>query len=120
MFPAGRPGLGLVMLRVAMELLLWQLYPFAPGSWPMSLLMVSSATWILLSLGLLTPIAAAVAFALVLSTLGAGSWVTAPALACALAIFFLGPGAYSVDALLFGRRVLVTPERRGDSTGDPD
>jgi uncharacterized membrane protein YphA (DoxX/SURF4 family) len=72
--------------------------------------------------GLLTPIAALVTG---LGALGLGfSFVSTPApnlfdskvasvltLIVAIAIVFLGPGAFSVDARLFGRREIIIPRR---------
>jgi len=69
-------------------------------------------------IGFMTPVASLL---LVLSVLGiALSWIPAPPLASlaallivatALAIALLGPGAFSVDGHLFGRREIVIPPR---------
>lgn len=61
----------------------------------------------LLLAGFMTPLASAVAVAI--SLLGVMPSMTY-VFAIALAIVLLGPGAFSVDARLFGRRVIVIAE----------
>ena len=62
-------------------------------------------------LGLLTPPAAVVCAALHFATLACGDIEQAPsavvAIATASALALLGPGGYSIDCRLFGRRVFV-------------
>ena len=65
----------------------------------------------LLTIGLLTPIAAIL---VVLSSAGLASMFDSNlsvvlAAAIAISIFLLGPGALSVDARLFGRREILIP-----------
>jgi hypothetical protein len=107
-FPSGLPGLGLLLLRVSVAggLVLsfsWnQGLPFA----------VVGASWLIcvaLCGGFFTPIAALMAFALqgallCLRLLSVDASVVV--LFDALALALLGPGAYSLDARRFGRRVL--------------
>ncbi len=76
---------------------------------------------LLLSIGFLTPIASIAAglfeLATLLPSMGSTEWrfVVLSSLN-ALALSLLGPGAYSLDARLFGRRVIVfPPDRRHDS-----
>jgi hypothetical protein len=90
-FPDGRPGAGLLILRitVAAGLLL------QTGSAPA--LVVAAP----LAAGFMTPAAAVVSVAIAL--LYDAPYVAAIAAALAL----LGPGAFSVDAKLFGRREIV-------------
>jgi uncharacterized membrane protein YphA (DoxX/SURF4 family) len=63
--------------------------------------------------GVLTPIVAILALlfhVLAWSSLSIdGAGMTAIALLNALALAMLGPGAYSIDAYRFGRRVVVLP-----------
>lgn len=91
-----------------------------PSAWVMGLVTLASGA--LLFVGFLTPVAGAVAG---LGALGAAlSWFPVAtrtlfepyiplvfAGAILLAIIILGPGAFSVDALLFGRREIIIPAR---------
>jgi putative oxidoreductase len=116
-FPEGWPGTGLVLLRGVMAIPLVQgtTGPFAlafPLS--LSLQLLTAACSALLIVGLWTPIAG-VFMALSELTLlvftfsGASMHIALAALAAALAM--LGPGAWSVDAHLFGRKRIQIPER---------
>ena len=109
MFPRGVPGIALVVLRFAVAATPWTGGPLAclsPAGMVLALILV-----IPLCLGLLTPAAAVVCAALHLATLACGdlgqalSAIVAVANASALAM--LGPGAYSIDSRVFGRRVFV-------------
>ena len=113
MFPAGLPGIGLLLLRSSVAIgLLIDDYSQRHG--------LSGATHgaaILLSVvlfsGYLTPIAAAIALLLrgvIWFTLDGGTAIV-DLMGCLdlIALALLGPGAYSVDAALFGRRVVVLP-----------
>ena len=66
---------------------------------------------ILLCLGMLTPAVAVVCVVLHGASLGSGHLAPIPsafvAIATASALGLLGPGAYSIDCRLFGRRVFV-------------
>ena len=127
-FPGGWPGIGLLLLRGAIGIvgLLQGAFYLAgragatPGTWLCGLLgLVAGAA---LLIGALTPIAG------ILSSVGAiaigFSFLSAPnpnlfdqkltavlAAIIAAAIVFLGPGAFSLDARLFGRREIIIPPR---------
>jgi uncharacterized membrane protein YphA (DoxX/SURF4 family) len=127
-FPAGRPGLGLLLLRVAIgATLIAQGLAYWPepqdmriGAWVASLLALSSGLSLLL--GFLTPLSGSGA---ALACLG-GTFLLFPAenwnffhgnplsldvAGVAVATALLGPGAFSLDALLFGRRKIIIPRR---------
>jgi uncharacterized membrane protein YphA (DoxX/SURF4 family) len=80
------------------------------------------AAGILLIIGLLTPLAgfvvaigaAAVAFSPSASSpnLIEARWMNISLVVIATAIVLVGPGAISIDSLLFGRRRIVIPTRR--------
>jgi len=125
-FPGGWPGLGLILLRVAVAsyVVLYGLILFASSdvarllAWPASLLNILVGLAILA--GFLTPLAGAIsavgALALGFSRLtamDACKWsdtTTAFLIAIvSVALILLGPGAMSVDAKLFGRREIILP-----------
>jgi uncharacterized membrane protein YphA (DoxX/SURF4 family) len=125
-FPDGGHGLGLLLLRVALAAtLMVQGFAYLSGQkdlrfglCAMSLLSFCSGCSLLI--GLLTPLGGATALLLgicaTLSRLPApssnffgGNLLSLDALAIAVAAIFLGPGAFSVDARLFGRRKIIIP-----------
>ncbi len=120
MFPQGGPGIGLLLLRIAVATMfaLNVTHPFGLSS---DTLYVTIVIFIaLISLGLLagfftlvlTVITAVAALAnLVLSDQAIDVAYVFRFLTSA-ALFFLGPGAYSVDAKLYGLRVHVVPPRK--------
>jgi putative oxidoreductase len=111
MFPTGWPGIGLLLLRssVAMALLLEGYCHRQPGWIPAAAILLS----ITLFAGYVTPIAAGIGLlfhGLIWLTSGAGNPALVSIVALDItALALLGPGAYSVDATLFGRRVVVLP-----------
>lgn len=106
-FPSGGPGAGLLLLRlaVAAHLLLTALHgDTALAWWRLTLLVLAIA---LVCLGLLTPLAAGACAVAQLTWLGGA--LPLVGILCALALLLLGPGAYGLDARLFGRRRLLPP-----------
>jgi uncharacterized membrane protein YphA (DoxX/SURF4 family) len=125
-FPGGWPGVGLLLLRVAVGVpVLAQCVAYVVGwrhlglaMWAVGLLAIASSVSLLI--GYLTPFTGVL---LALSGLGAAlSWFPAPnpnlfdsklatalASVIAVAMVCLGPGAFSVDARLFGRREITIP-----------
>ena len=118
MFPSGWPGLGLVLLRmsVAVPVLLddYVSRKELPASMLIALIVLSA----ILSVGFFTPMVAVLILAVRLvdhTSFGAGSEETVcMTILSALALAMLGPGAYSIDARRFGRRVVVLPPRDSD------
>lgn len=118
MFPAGLPGLALLVLRLCVAAALWlPLLHFDP---PTTALCVAALIGLSLSLalGIITPLSGLGCAAI--EILRAVALARSPqieatdelnliiAAAVALAAALIGPGAYSLDARLFGRRVLPT------------
>jgi uncharacterized membrane protein YphA (DoxX/SURF4 family) len=116
MFPQGGPGIGLLLLRVSVATIV-VLQAWGPAGAPANRWLLVAAVLIgaLLCVGLFTPYVAGIAcvYAVVgifadphLSHLASVSFILD-----AVALALLGPGAHSMDARLFGRRVLVVPPR---------
>ena len=114
-FPDGLPGIGLVLLRTAVAV------PFIDAGMstalspsPMLAGVVMAGLAILLVIGLWTPLAAAL---IGVAELGravshpAHPWTFVESAALAAALAMLGPGGYSVDARLFGRKHIQFPKR---------
>ncbi|MBN6148837.1 hypothetical protein JR065_00660 [Xanthomonas sp. AmX2] len=115
MFPGGRAGAGLLALRLFLAMNLWP--PFAHGAWALPAPWRIGAGALALALlgGIATPLAALLACLAPALALCQGRPETGAALLAVLpplALALLGPGAYSLDARCFGRRLLVLPRDR--------
>jgi hypothetical protein len=121
-FPRRGAGVGLLVLRavVGLRLLVESIDMAGPAWWLRMLLIVLA---LLLLLGMLTPVAGAAGAVHQLACLVDATPAQMPQLALAamtaLAVVLLGPGAYSGDARLFGRRRLVLPGGQADQDGRP-
>jgi uncharacterized membrane protein YphA (DoxX/SURF4 family) len=117
-FPAGAPGAGLLVLRasVAATLIVEGASACAwfASAWAIA---VVAGTVLFLLLGLLTPYAAVASCLLHLTALYCTGWEhgfhqgVSAVNSAVLAV--LGPGAWSIDARVFGRRIVRLPPIRG-------
>lgn len=119
MFPQGGPGIGLLLLRIAAAgmFALNFMLPFNFSSRVHSLVIsLIGLVCLGLLLGFLTPFLAIVACVAALLNLFLTNQemtvVYILRILTSAALFFLGPGAYSLDAKLFGLRVTVVPPRK--------
>ncbi len=123
-FPGGRPGIGLLVLRAALGVTLASQGIVCLSDWRNPSLATSAvglltlASGVLVLIGYRTPLAGVVGSLVSLATWlpwfpapAANTVVTRPAAiltaVIAIAIVCLGPGAFSLDARLFGRREIV-------------
>ena len=119
MFPHGGPGVGLLLLRIAAAAMFALNVSrfFDSSSKPLQIVALALTALIALFLcaGFLTPILTVIAGAVGIVTLffaEPGNVISILRILTFAALFFLGPGAYSIDAKLFGLRVTVVPPRK--------
>ena len=120
MFPQGGPGFGLVLLRIAAAgmLVLNVTHRLNSSTNTLYWLIISLVGLISLGLllGFLTPILTVITCLAAIPNLFLSDQmidvVYILRLLTSASLFFLGPGAYSVDAKLFGLQVTVVPPRK--------
>jgi hypothetical protein len=107
-YPGGAMGAGLLLLRfsVAGSLLKLSVLPSEAANW-LEFLVVLGATG--LCAGLRTRVIASLSLTALF--VSAPSALSALHAVDALALILTGPGAWSVDAFLFGRRTVTLPDR---------
>jgi len=128
-FAQGLPGAGLLLLRLAAgtSLLLHETSQLTPEEavWQTATLVVRACLSTLLVAGLWTPVVGILTATLELATAfwhPSDVWIHGLVASLGVALALLGPGAWSVDAWLFGWRRIEIPERRGtrDLSSDPE
>ena len=109
MFPSGLPGLGLVFLRFAIAVsVAWMDVSFSANTLPTWFGLPLELVAIGVCLGVWTPYLAVLTCAIegfLLIRIFSNCWfVVVPGLLCSTALAMVGPGAYSIDNVMFGRR----------------
>jgi putative oxidoreductase len=121
-FASGLPGVGLLLLRVltAAALIHFEIAYLheAPPLITAVLQFIGAVAGILLLIGLFTPVAGTLA-AIVIVWIAfsryfshSDPWVSIMLAVLGAALAMIGPGAWSIDARLFGRRPINFPEGR--------
>jgi hypothetical protein len=111
MFPTGLPGLALLLLRASVAVaVVVSSYGQDASGWLQAIAILVAVG---LFAGCLTPILAVIAlvahgFIWSAFSLDTMLWATVVSLD-SIALALVGPGAYSIDAYVFGRRVVVLP-----------
>jgi hypothetical protein len=119
MFPQGGPGIGLLLLRISaagmFALNLTHPFNFSSIVLYWSLVLLIALISLSLLFGFLTIILTIIACIAAVANLLSDQPIDVVYILRILtsaALFFLGPGAYSVDARLFGLQVTVVPPRK--------
>jgi hypothetical protein len=118
MFPYGGPGLALFLLRISV------VATFLLGAASRLDVYASHVVFagvllicVFLTVGLLTPVVSFIAGLSAFASLVFGyrleSLVLVSLILNSSALALLGPGAYSLDARLYGRRIMIVSPRRG-------
>jgi len=117
MFPAGAPGAGLLLLRLCVAGMLLRTAMMRPTAtlpfWAAGIVIMLSIS---LCLGAFTHFGCIASFLAQSAVMFLGIEQDRLELVFALgiisALFLLGPGAYSVDCYLFGRRLIVSSDSK--------
>jgi uncharacterized membrane protein YphA (DoxX/SURF4 family) len=133
-FPSQWPGVGLLLLRVLVSFsLIAQGMAYVRAADSLVMCCLAALTFVgaaFVLVGLMTPLVA-----LLVAAGGIGvalSWIPSPAqslfdgyvalinlIALSIAITLLGPGAFSLDARMFGRREITIPSSNAEGNTPP-
>jgi putative oxidoreductase len=111
-FPSGFPGAGLLLLRAAVAIP--PAHVLLTSSSPTIVEVMTAGAALLLLMGLWTPVAGGLIAVIQLGLAWshpATPWAFIQVGVMCAALAMLGPGGYSVDARLFGRKRIQIPQR---------
>ena len=118
MFPAGWPGVGLLLLRFAVAGKALAYAITHHEQWAPWAVIGLTGLAVAVAIGILTPLLCVLAIGVQLAVAVGPSdpaiHDTCAAVLVAAALAALGPGAYSFDARRFGRRIVVAPRSDND------
>jgi hypothetical protein len=119
-FPRGGPGTALLLLRISVAAALLLSLADRPDLSLFHLLLASA--WLVsiaLAIGIFTPVVSSIVCVYAIVDLLIGlrfDWLVVSLVLNSIALALLGPGAYSLDARLFGLKVTVMSPRK-DANG---
>jgi putative oxidoreductase len=117
-FASGFPGIGLLLQRLitaaALECSVFAHFHGTLQGVSVALLLIDGGAALLLLVGLWTPVAGAVIACCELWMVVSGGefWLPLVLATLGAALAMIGPGAWSIDALLFGRKQIGPPSRQ--------
>jgi hypothetical protein len=115
MFPRGGPGIALLLLRISVAAtLLLSLAGRPDPSFFHWLFAGAVLVSIALAIGIFTPVVSSIVCVYAIADLLIGlrfDWLVVSLVLNSIALALLGPGAYSLDARLFGLKVMVMSPR---------
>src|SRR5262249_49855662 len=116
-FPTGMPGVALVVLRSVVAItVIVEIHRLSTSGWTHALDALVALVGLFLFLGFLTPYCAALCCLLELVFFVANGipndFQLGMSALTAASMIALGPGAYSLDARFFGRKLIKIPPRR--------
>lgn len=120
MFPSGMAGVALLFFRLSVAATMLvdgtRVSPQPPSGWILSVIIVTS---VFLCIGLLTPYFSCLCcfweVRVLVTARGGDEFHLVIAILNAIILAILGPGENSLDARIFGRRLLSLPPRRKDA-----
>ena len=116
MFPRGGPGFALLLLRISVAATLLVSQAGRPDPSLFHLLFVGAVFLsIALTIGISTPVVSSIVCVYAIADLLIGlrfDWLVVSLFLNSIALALLGPGAYSLDARLFGLKLMVMPPRK--------